>query len=182
MITKHWDNIARRYVEHDTTPMETFGELRYAFDDSALGMAKAAAAAHNDNLTHAMPDRMLAAIRDLPGFVYLGSPYSLYRGGHDEAARVVASYAAAMMASGLRVYSPIAHGHFVTAHGKLPLSWGFWKDQCQPMIDAASSLVVLTMDGWGESVGLTYEIEEFARAGKPVVYLAPVAAMGRAAA
>lgn len=25
--TLHWDSVARRYVEHDTSPMETFGEL-----------------------------------------------------------------------------------------------------------------------------------------------------------
>lgn len=30
--TKHWDSIARRYVEHDTAPMETFGELPSAFE------------------------------------------------------------------------------------------------------------------------------------------------------
>lgn len=140
--------------------------------------------AHNDDaLATSLHTGILAPIRDLPGFVYIGSPYSLYAGGYDKAARVVSTYAAALMASGLRVYSPIAHGHFVSGHGKLPLSWEFWKDQCQPMIDAASSLVVLTMDGWRESVGLTYEIGQFAGAGKPIVYLAPVAAVeGRAAA
>lgn len=174
--TKDWDSVARRYVERSTLEEATFGDLpRYG---TAGGMVPPA----NDNLTNALPERMLAGIRDLPGFVYLGSPYSLYRGGHEEAARIVASYAAALMACGMRVYSPIAHGHFATTNGKLPLSWEFWKDQCQPMIDAASSLIVLTMDGWRESVGLTYEIEEFSRAGKPIVYVSPVASMERTAA
>lgn len=213
--TKHWDSIARCYVEHSggeaaLSAMETFGELGPKGDSGPAGyydndnvpVAERlvihankfhiggdqltadwfTGKRHTIDLTHALPDRMLAAIRDLPGFVYLGSPYSLYQGGHDEAARVVASYAAALMASGMRVYSPIAHGHFVTSHGKLPLSWEFWKEQCQPMIDAASSLFVLTMGGWRESVGLAYEIEEFSRAGKPIVYVSPVASMERTAA
>lgn len=117
----------------------------------------------------------LAALRDLPGFVYLGSPYSKYALGHDVAAYVVSVSATQLMARGMRVYCPIAHGHFVSKHGKLPKTWEFWKEQCRPMIDAASSLVVLMMDGWQESVGLIYEIGEFERAGKPIVYVDPSA-------
>ncbi len=111
-------------------------------------------------------------IAKLRGFVYLGSPYSKYARGFDEAARVVAASAAALMRDGFRVYSPIAHGHAVAAHG-LPLTWDFWKDQCQPMIDAASSLIVLEMHGWWDSVGLQYEFDCFLKAGKPVVYVEP---------
>lgn len=112
----------------------------------------------------------LALLADLPGYVYLGSPYSKYEAGHDAAARVVADSAAALMRRGLVIYSPIAHGHAIAAHG-LPLKWGFWKKQCQPLIDCAAGLIVLTMAGWQESVGLQYEIEEFVRAGKPILHV-----------
>lgn len=114
----------------------------------------------------------LALLADQPGYVYLGSPYSKYEAGHDAAARVVADAAAKLVHRGLVIYSPIAHGHAIAAHG-LPLDWGFWKKQCQPLIDGAAGLIVLTMAGWQESVGLQYEIEEFVRAGKPILHVSP---------
>lgn len=114
----------------------------------------------------------LALLADHPGYVYLGSPYSKYEAGHDAAARVVADAAASLMRRGLVIYSPIAHGHAVAAHG-LPLDWDFWKAQCQPLIDGAAGLIVLTMAGWQESIGLQYEIEEFVRTGKPILHLSP---------
>ena len=210
-ITKDWDSVARRYVERSTLEETTFGDLgpvgRAASLGGPVGVLTAEEEAAivedinsgrwaylqplNDNLPIApqpaaladsLHTALLAQIRDLPGFVYLGSPYSLYSQGYDEAARVVSTYAAALMATGMRVYSPIAHGHFISGHGRLPESWEFWKEQCQPMIDAASSLIVLTMDGWRVSAGLTYEIEEFKRAGRPIVYLAPAATIERRAA
>lgn len=114
----------------------------------------------------------LALLADLPGYVYLGSPYSKYEAGHDAAARVVADAAARLMHRGLAIYSPIAHGHAIAAHG-LPLDWAFWKSQCQPLIDGAAGLIVLTMAGWQESVGLQYEIEEFVRTGRPILHVSP---------
>lgn len=114
----------------------------------------------------------LALLADRPGYIYLGSPYSKYEAGHDAAARVVADSAARLMAGGMVIYSPIAHGHAVAVHG-LPPTWDFWKRQCQPLIDAAAGLIVLTMAGWQDSVGLQYEIDEFVRAGKPIMHVSP---------
>lgn len=114
----------------------------------------------------------LALLAARHGYVYLGSPYSKYEAGHNAAARVVADAAASLMRRGLVIYSPIAHGHAIAAHG-LPLDWAFWKAQCQPLVDAAAGLIVLTMDGWQESVGLQYEIEEFVQAGKPILHVSP---------
>lgn len=127
----------------------------------------------NDNApvaARAHPAGPVATLRAAGGFIYLGSPYSLYP-DQDEAADIVAAAAAGLMAQGLVVYSPIAHGHYVSQQGDLPTSWEFWKAQCQPLIDSASALAVLKMEGWGQSVGLQYEIGEFRRAGKPVVFL-----------
>ncbi|EYR81914.1 DUF1937 family protein [Shinella sp. DD12] len=126
----------------------------------------------------------LALLSARHGYLYLGSPYSKYEAGHDAAARVVADAAATLMRRGLVIYSPIAHGHAIAAHG-LPLDWAFWKAQCQPLIDGAVGLIVLTMDGWQESVGLQYEIEEFVRTGRPILHVPPAwlaaSEVGRAA-
>ena len=104
------------------------------------------------------------------GFVYMGSPYSLYRDGYDEAARLASLAAAALMFKGLVVYAPIPHGHAVAMHG-VPATWDFWHRPCAPFIEAASALVVLKLEGWRDSVGLTYEIARFHEAGKPIVYV-----------
>lgn len=107
-------------------------------------------------------------LHDLYGIIYLASPYSKWE-NKDTAAEIVAKAAAILMNDGLVIYSPISHGHAVAKYG-LPYTWEFWKAQCQPMIDAAVAIIVLQMDGWEDSVGVTYEIEEFKKAGKPIVY------------
>jgi hypothetical protein len=119
------------------------------------------------------PLHSLDDIAKLPGFIYLGSPYAKYHAGMDEAARVVAECAGKLMARGMRIYCPIAHGHAVTRHHELPRTWDYWKDQDQPLINAASALIVLEMAGWWDSVGLKYEFESFLTGGKPIVYLEP---------
>lgn len=103
------------------------------------------------------------------GIIYLGSPYSK-QADLDEAADLAAWAAARLMSRGWIVYAPIPHGHTI-AKNVLPASWDFWKRQCEPFIDAASALVVLKLDGWRDSVGLTYEIARFHEAGKPIIYV-----------
>lgn len=168
----NWDSVARRYVEHDTTAQETFGQLVEPSNDNARPVATATRRGLPNRNIDVMSES-LAEIGELPGFIYLGSPYSKYRLGHDTAAYDVSYAAALLMRRGLRIYAPITHGHFISKHAELPQTWEFWKAQCQPMIDAASSLIVLQMHGWEESVGLIYEIAEFECAGKPIVYVDP---------
>lgn len=151
------DQAAQRHVEGRPTPWEE--------------MELAAVVGANDNLPVAPQPVGLAELRNLPGYIYLGSPYSKYRLGHECAAYEVGVAAARLMARGFPIYCPIVHGHFTSKYGELPQTWEFWKEQCQPMIDGAAALIVLQMDGWLESVGLTYEIAEFQRAGKPIVYM-----------
>lgn len=186
--TKHWDSIARAYVERadeQTTAVEAFAPLVDGFDEwlkptnyKHFGVDHAKPG--SDRTAYwALPanDNRPTQLGDLvgkPGYIYLGSPYTKYAEGLNAAAADVAAAAGKLMARGFCIYSPIAHGHFVTDHcAALPLDWSFWKKQCQPMIDAASSMIVLTLPGWEESVGLNYEIACFLTAGKPVVYLDP---------
>ena len=105
---------------------------------------------------------------------YLGSPYSKYAAGLDEAHRVACKEAALLVAAGIPVYSPIAHTHPVAIHGDLdPLDHTIWLPADRPLMDAAFGLIVLMLDGWQDSVGLRYEVEVFTRAGKTIVYMAP---------
>jgi hypothetical protein len=117
----------------------------------------------------------LEALAELKGYVYVGSPYAKYPAGLEDAARVASACAGELMKMGIKVYCPIAHGHAVSQQVELPRDWDFWKSRDQPLIDGASAIVVLEMRGWYDSVGLTYEIEEFMKANKPILYIEPIA-------
>lgn len=94
---------------------------------------------------------------------YLASPYS-----HPDAdvrhQRFVAACetAARMMAQErIAVFSPVAHGHPIADHGRLPaMDHVFWMEQCLPFIGMADELVVLKLDGWDESAGVRSEIQQ----------------------
>lgn len=102
---------------------------------------------------------------------YLGSPYSKYEKGLDQAHIDVCKEAARYILAGIPVYSPIALSHPVAVHGDIdPLDHSIWIPADRPMMDAALGLVVLKMDGWEDSFGLKYEVRVFSDAGKPIIY------------
>jgi hypothetical protein len=105
--------------------------------------------------------------------VYLASPYS-----HPDPAvrqaryRAVCRAAAALLAAGQPVFSPIAHSHPLVEYG-LPANWSFWQRYDQELLARCDELVVLMLPGWCESVGVQAEIQIARELGKPVRYLAP---------
>lgn len=108
------------------------------------------------------------------GFTYVGTPYTRFPGGRDEAARLAAFYAALLMKRGLKVFSPIAHSHAVARVGELDeTDHDLWVVADEPFVFAASDLIVVMMEGWSESRGLQHEIKAFSNAGKPVRYIHP---------
>lgn len=110
------------------------------------------------------------------GFVYLASPYSKLAEtlGLDEAARVVAIGAGALMEEGAVVFSPIVHGHAIaTAYDFDKLDQDFWMAQCYPIASRASLCVVLKMDGWATSEGVKAEVQFFKNVRTPVMYVEP---------
>jgi len=116
----------------------------------------------------------LESITELPGYVYLGSPYSKFPAGLDEACRQVQLAAANLMLAGVRIFCPIAHSHGIGKVGHLDnKDWTFWRAQDHPLMVGASAMIVLKMEGWRESVGLNDEIDTFTLAGKPILYLDP---------
>ena len=110
--------------------------------------------------------------------IYLASPYShpevmIRRQRFHAACRA----AAALLASGLTVFSPIVHGHPLVDHG-LPTDWPFWERFDRDHMTRCDEVVVLMLDGWRESVGVAAEIRIAGELGKPVRYLAPGDANG----
>jgi hypothetical protein len=102
---------------------------------------------------------------------YMGSPYSKYAAGLGQAHIDVCKEVARYIQAGVPVYSPIAHTHPVAIYGGVdPLDHSIWLPADRPMMDAAHGLIVLKMEGWGESFGLKYEVRVFTDAKKPIIY------------
>lgn len=105
--------------------------------------------------------------------IYLASPYS----HHDPAIREarfqsVCRAAAALIRAGHAVFSPIAHSHSIAAFG-LPTDWAYWQAQMRHHLETSAEVVVLTLDGWQQSVGIAAEVAIAGELDKPVRFLAP---------
>jgi hypothetical protein len=116
----------------------------------------------------------LGDLRDRPGFVYLATPYTNFAAGRDAAFQMAAFYAGLLLKAGFPAFSPIAHSHPIArAVGIDETDHALWVAADRPFVEAASALIVLTLDGWRESRGVAHEIAAFSAAGKPIVYAAP---------
>lgn len=105
--------------------------------------------------------------------IYLASPYSspsavVRRCRYWEACRAAAS----LIRSGHVVFSPIVHSHPLVEHG-LPLDWTWWERIDREFLVRCDEVIVLTLDGWEQSLGVAAEIRLAEELGKPVRYLEP---------
>ena len=76
--------------------------------------------------------------------------------------------AAALMAKGHRILSPIAGSHPIAEAGSLPLSWDFWQAYDRELIAACDEVWVFCDDGWAASKGVAAEIAIAAELRKPI--------------
>jgi len=98
--------------------------------------------------------------------IYLASPYSHPSADvRAERFRQVCQAAACLIKQGLRVFSPIAHGHSIElAHGEEIDGWiehNLW------FLDRCESVRVLALPGWEESYGVRAELARVNEIGKP---------------
>ena len=92
--------------------------------------------------------------------VYLACPYSHPDASVREARFLAANKAAArLMAKGEFVFSPISHTHPIAVAGDLPLGWDFWEAYDRAILAACGAIVVLRIDGWEKSKGVTAELQ-----------------------
>lgn len=113
---------------------------------------------------------------------YLASPYSTPMPEHldlpeNESGRnnikdyrheQVQRAGAQLMEKGVFLIEPIASSHFKAMNYNLPGNYAYWKDRDRRFIDIAHGTIVLLMNGWDQSVGVTDEIEYTKSLGKPV--------------
>lgn len=108
--------------------------------------------------------------------IYLASPYS-----HADPAvkheRFTAACRAAgrLMKDGVCVFSPIAHSHPIEQHFESGVTEGhdFWLRQDFAVLERCVRLIVLTLDGWEKSRGVTAELAFAKERGIPVEFMAP---------
>lgn len=104
--------------------------------------------------------------------VYLAVPYT-----HPDPKVMEERYEKVCIAAGelisrnYQVYSPISQFHSVAKFCKLPTDWNYWRDLNKSVLECCRALLVLTLDGWKESVGVQDEIEVAKELGLAIDYL-----------
>ena len=102
---------------------------------------------------------------------YLASPYS-----HKERevmlhrADVVTKAAVDLLQQGIFVFAPIAYNAPWEKY-RLPGNWGFWQEFDKAFVSRMDAVVVLQIDGWDISEGVTAEIKFAEENNIPVYYL-----------
>lgn len=92
--------------------------------------------------------------------LYLASPYSgINKEMQYRRFELACHCAGLLMASGLRVFSPIAHSHPIATLCNLDLDWAFWKELDREMIRRCDQFAVLMLPAWEDSVGVRAEIQ-----------------------
>lgn len=115
---------------------------------------------------------LLDELRSTPGFWYVATPYTSYRGRLCDAFLDACRVTAWLLKQNVRCYSPITATHSIAEHGGIdPLDHDFWMAVDRPLMDAACGIVIVKLYGWEESEGITCEMARFVASGKPVRYL-----------
>lgn len=90
--------------------------------------------------------------------VYMACPYThkdpIIESGRYAQANKAAAY---LMDLGYIVFSPITHSHPVDQHVRGTRDHMFWLGQDKHFIDWADKMIILTLEGWDTSFGVTWE-------------------------
>jgi len=102
--------------------------------------------------------------------LYLASPYSKFPGGLDEAARLARANHGLLLSAGLNVFCPIAHAHDTPVNRR---DYELWLRVDEALAARSDVLLVLLLEGWDTSHGVTQEIGWFKKWGKPIIHMTP---------
>lgn len=104
---------------------------------------------------------------------YLAIPYShldpMIRKHRFEIANKIT---ADLMKKGRIIFSTISHCHPLTDYG-LPGSWDYWKKYNREFLKMCKKLIVVTLEGWQDSVGVTEELRIAEEEGVTIEYIDP---------
>lgn len=104
----------------------------------------------------------------VPFLIYVAGPYTpkeIPPGPEAEAIKVERFNALTLAAAMLRhckkwnAFSPITHSHPMHVQAGLRGDWEFWKRIDAEYVNASERLVIVTLDGWGTSTGVSAETQ-----------------------
>ncbi len=84
---------------------------------------------------------------------YLGSPYSKYPGGREEAFRLVCKKAGDLMRQGHAIFCPIAHSHPIEMESGTEATHDFWLGQDVAFLAICEGMFVYKMPSWERASG-----------------------------
>ena len=94
------------------------------------------------------------------GYWYVATPYSKWKGGLDDACHEACLAMGQLVTRGIHAYSPIAHTHPIALASSIdPLSHKIWMKMDKPLFYASFGLLVIALEGWHESKGISMEIK-----------------------
>ena len=105
---------------------------------------------------------------------YLASPYThADEKVKKQRAQAVTKAAVDLLKLGVFTFAPIAYNEPWERH-ELPGDWGFWCNFDKAFVERCDGgLIVLQLDGWDKSVGVTAESEFAKELGHNVYYVTP---------
>lgn len=101
--------------------------------------------------------------------IYLCQPYS-HSDPQVMQSRFVfgAGAAAALFSTGVDVYSPIVHWHWIAEHFDLPTDAAHWRAHNLHVVEQCEAVYCLLLLGWQHSVGMRGEVEHAVLKGLPL--------------
>jgi nucleoside 2-deoxyribosyltransferase len=103
--------------------------------------------------------------------IYLAIPYSIYdHKGREASFGIVNKVAAKYIMQGKTVFSPISHSHPIAQYGT-PATFDFWREFDLEMLSHCDKLVVVCLEGWENSEGISAEVNAAIAAGKEIFYM-----------
>lgn len=78
-----------------------------------------------------------------------------------------------LMKKGRIIFAPISSCHHIAKTYGLPRDWEFWKKMDEQFVRAAKKILVIALDGWEDSTGVTAERKIAEEAGIPMELIDP---------
>ena len=104
--------------------------------------------------------------------IYIASPYTSVDVGEMNARFLEACIALSRLSElGVPAFVPIAHSGYAHLHYRATEDRDYWMAIGLDILKICSSVMVLQLDGWKDSVGIKEELKEARELGLPITYV-----------
>lgn len=102
--------------------------------------------------------------------IYLAIPYT---GIEEKSFEIANKVAGELIKEGHVVFSPISMCHPIAVTCGLPTEYKYWREFDYAYLKFCDKLIVVTLDGWRDSMGVTKEIQIAKDLLKPIDFINP---------